>query len=130
MLRPVAIPWKKTQRRAVEDGLKKHPISSGRCAALARIIQRVAVATDPDTHGIQLCPRGAARYLVPKHPHVPLWRSHTLVTTHQHNIDAITGAPGHAAREYLEYYWEYHEVIDVQRVDVNVIDPGIEGDDS
>lgn len=86
--------------------------------------------TDPDTHGIQLRPLGAARYLVPKHPHVPIWYSHTLVTTHQHNIDAITGASGHAASEYLQYYWKHHEFIGVKRVDVDVVDPGNEGDDS
>jgi len=128
MLRVVAIPWKKAQFRAVDEGMKKHPLKSGRCAALARIVHRVAITTDPSTHGIQLRPRGAARFLVPKYPHVPTWYSHTLVTTHQHNIDAITGASGHAASEYLEHYWNHHHDISVQQVDVATVDPGIEDD--
>lgn len=125
----MAIPWKKAELRAVEQGIAKHPIASGRCAALARIIQRIAVTTDPAAHGIQLRPRGAARFLVPKLPHVPTWYSHTLVKTLQHKVDAITGAHGHAAGEYLEHYWEYHQNIEVICVDVEMVDPGIEGED-
>lgn len=69
----VTIPWKKAQLRAVNDGLKKHPLTSGRCAALARIIHKIAISTDPNTHGIQLRPPGAARFLVPKRADIPKW---------------------------------------------------------
>jgi len=67
---------------------------------------------------------------VPKHPHVPIWYSHTLVTTREHNIDAITGVDGYDANGYLEQYWEYHEALIVQSVDVDTVDPGIEDDNT
>jgi hypothetical protein len=122
----VAISWTKQERDTVEQGMTDHPLNSGRCAALARVVYKVASVKDPEAHGVQIRPKRGARYLVPKPPHVPYWFSHTLVETQGHDIDAITGPDGHDAQEYLEQYWHFHETLDVRSVDVETIDPGIE----
>ncbi|MBK9260656.1 MAG: hypothetical protein IPM54_12645 [Polyangiaceae bacterium] len=124
----MAIPWTKDERNDVEQGIAKHPIESGRCAALARVIYKIAKPGDPDTYGVQLRPQRGARYLVPIEPNVPYWHSHTLVATHDHNVDAVTGADGYHAKEYLERYWHFHQMLTVEMVDVETIDVGIEDD--
>jgi hypothetical protein len=126
----VAIQWTKNERSDVEQGIIDHPLRSGRCAALARVVHKIATATDPGAHGIQIRPPRGARFLVPKQPHVPIWYSHTLVTTQGHDVDAITGADGYDARDYLKQYWEHHDLLIVQTVDVDTVDPGIEDGNS
>ena len=101
---------------------------SGRCAALARIVHRTALPTDPRTQGRQVRPRGAERWVVPNLPHPPQWASHTFVDTHQHAVDAITGVDGHASDRYLQDHWRFHEHLALCDVDVRAVDPGIEDD--
>lgn len=126
----MSIDWTDTERLRVEQGIADHPIDSGRCAALARVVHGVAKPRDPDVRGVQIRPRMPARWLVPKHPHVPYWFSHTLVETQEHDVDALTGPDGHRADAYLETYWHFHARIDARTVDLATIDPGIEDDGS
>jgi len=95
-------------------------------AALAREIHRIARPRDPDTRGLLISPRGAARFVVPKHTPRPLWGSHTLTATVGHHVDALTGTGGTSANDYLEEHWEYPEHLNVQEVDVFEVDPGIQ----
>lgn len=126
----MAIPWNDTNRLSVAQAIADHPIDSGRCAALARRVLAVANPGDPAARGVQLKPRAPARYLVPKHPHVPYWCSHTLVETREHDVDAITGPDGHRADAYLESFWHFPDRIEARTVDVATIDPGIEDEGS
>jgi hypothetical protein len=126
----VAIPWTDPDRLSVAQAIADHPIDSGRCAALARRVLAVAMPIDTNARGVQLKPRAPARWLVPKHPHVPYWSSHTLIETREHDVDAITGPDGHRADAYLEHFWHFPDRIDARTVDVATIDPGIEDDGS
>lgn len=126
----MAIPWNDTNRLSVAQAIADHPIDSGRCAALARRVLAVANPGDPAARGVQLKPRAPARYLVPKHPDVPYWCSHTLVETREHDVDAITGPDGHRADAYLESFWHFPDRIEARTVDVATIDPGIEDEGS
>jgi hypothetical protein len=126
----MSIDWTKEERVDVAQAIAEHPIGSGRCAALARVVFKTGAARDPNTKGRQVRPprTSAARYVVPKVPHPPQWCSHTLVDTHAHSVDALTGPDGCEKASYLEQYWEYPEYLEVIDVDVFGIDRGIEGE--
>jgi hypothetical protein len=51
-----------------------------------------------------------------------------MVETQGHDVDAITGPDGYPADRYLEQHWEFHAVLRVQAVDLEAIDPGIQGE--
>lgn len=57
-----------------------------------------------------------------------MWASHTYVETHEHAVDALTGADGHEPAGYLAKYFRYAEVLETVDVDVYQVDPGIQGD--
>lgn len=124
----MAIDWRGNERDRVDDGIRRHPVASGRCAALARVVFAVGRERDETTRGRQIRPqkRSAARFVVPKVHQPPRWYSHTLVETHGHAIDAITGTDGCSAEIYLATHWEYCEQLEVHDVDVDTIDPGIQ----
>lgn len=81
---------------------------------------------DPDATGLQIKPRVPARYILPKHPRVSAWYSHTLVRTLAHHVDALTGADGCEQASYLDTHWRYPEALVVAVVDVTTIDPGVQ----
>lgn len=125
----VGIDWTEEEREAVEQGLRTHPMASGRCTALARIVYAVAKPRDPGARGIHLKPREAARWLVPKKSGVPYWHTHTFVETQEHSVDAVTGQDGYPARTYVADHWHFHESLDAREIDVATIDPGIQDEE-
>ncbi|MBK8213704.1 MAG: hypothetical protein IPK71_08135 [Myxococcales bacterium] len=122
----MSVDWNDDERSEVEGAIKRFPVESGKCAALARVVARVGISRDPSTRGRQIKPRGAARFVVPKHSDPPRWVSHTFVDTHRHVVDALTGASGCPSASYLATHWEYADALTVQDVDVEMVDPGIQ----
>lgn len=112
----------------MEGAIRRFPVSSGKCAALARVVVTVGRERDEKAGGRQVRPRtlSAARYVVPKLSSPPLWGSHTFGVAHEHAVDALTGADGCAVTEYLREHWEYWEHVEVHDVDVETVDPGIQ----
>jgi hypothetical protein len=124
----VGLKWSAIEQGEIERGIARHPVESGRCAALARVVYAVAQPGDPDAGGLQVLPKSAARFVVPKHDPKPRWGSHTLVETRRHCVDALTGASGTLTGTYLSEHWEYVEHIHMVSVDVFAVDVGIEDD--
>lgn len=123
----MAVEWNEEERRDVEAGVVRYPVSSGCCAALARVVHEVGTRRDESgTRGRQIRPISPARYVVPKHPDVRLWYSHTFVDTHGHSVDALTGANGCKSNDYLDHHWKFPEGLQVNEVDVKAVDPGIQ----
>jgi hypothetical protein len=126
----MAVDWTEQERTAIENGIAEHGIDTGRCAALARIVYRIAKPRDPDARALHVRPAAGARWLVPKEPRVPYWGSHTYVETEEHAVDAVAGADGHhPADRYLQDYWEFSATLRVSEVDPATIDPGIQDAD-
>lgn len=44
----------------------------------------------------------------------------------KHTLDALTGAGGCEASTYMDTHWEYVDQLEVEEVDVEAIDPGIQ----
>src|SRR5690606_17105817 len=100
----MAAPWTPDERNTVEGAIKRHPAESGECAALARVIFKVGQTRDETTRGRQVRPAETlrARWIIPKHPAVRAWASHTFVETHKHAVDALAGADGCDPARYLQ----------------------------
>jgi hypothetical protein len=96
------------------------------CAPLARVVLRVSTPLDPAASGVQIRPQTPARYVLPKHPRVRCWHSHTLIRTREHCVDALTGSSGCERSEYLRSFWHYPEALISIDVDVHTIDPGVQ----
>lgn len=122
----MAIEWVNEERSRVAAAMDLYPVSSGRCARLARIVYGVAQPRDATTRGLQILPPTAARFVIPKHDPNPQWISHTLVETMEHRVDALTGTDGTVAANYMAKHWEYCDYLRVQEVDVFSVDPEIE----
>ena len=101
------VPWTEADRRRVEEALARHPIESGRCATAAGEVLPLARGLDRDSRLLKLLPRGAARYVVCKRDGVPYFRHPVLVEVSTYDVDALTGADGIAAADYLEAHWQY-----------------------
>jgi hypothetical protein len=122
----VAIPWDADDRSAIEAGIARYPADSGHCAALARVVHRVALPRDERTRGLSIRPAGAARFLAVRKPLRKQWAAHVLVETQEHRVDALTGADGCPASDYLaEHFW-FPERLAVHEVDVSTIDTWIQ----
>lgn len=131
----MAVDWTDDEHRAVEAGIRRYGIRSGMCAALARLVHRVATSGGRDTRGVQLRPKAttAVRFLLPRRPQIPTWGAHTYVETSEHAVDAVTGPGGYAASSYVEDHWHWDDRHYEQvEVDVQTVDPGIQdiGDES
>lgn len=127
------VDWTDEERREIEESIQKYHIRSGMCAALARVVHRVATGGARDARGVQLRCKKAVRYLVPKKPHVPCWGAHTYVETRAHAVDAVTGPHGYEAASYVGDHWHWDDRFYEQvEIDVTTVDPGIEdiGDES
>jgi hypothetical protein len=122
----VAVDWKPEERARVEQAIARNPVDSGRCAVLARRVLSIGLERDPSSCARHIRPRTAARYVVPKLDPSPRWGSHTYAEVHAHGVDALTGAPGTAAAAYLEQHWKYAELLVVEEVDADKIDPGLQ----
>lgn len=126
----VGLPWRDEERTTIAAALRRFPADSGMCAPLARVVLRVARPGDPAATGLQVRPRcAAARYILPKHPRVSVWYSHTLVRTRAHHVDALTGADGCEQERYLDLHWRYPESLTTVAVDVDAVDPGVQHDE-
>lgn len=123
----MAVEWNDEEYRKVAAGIEKYGIHSGMCAALARVVHRVATAGDRDARGIQLRCKKAVRFLLPRKPHIPYWGAHTYVETQEHAVDAVTGPGGYKAESYVNDHWHWNDR-DYEQVtiDVTTVDPGIE----
>lgn len=122
----MAVDWTDDERARIVQGIATHGLTTGRCAALARIVFALAQPRDEHAHGAQLQPPSGARWLVPKAPHVPYWGSHTYVVTERHAVDAVVGPDGYEADRFVRDHWEFWETIRVSEVDPATVDPGIE----
>lgn len=123
----VAIDWTDEERDKVENGIAKHGILTGRCAALARIVHPVAQQKDPKARALRMRPPKGATWLVPKASAIPYWKGHTYVETRGHAVDAVTGSNGYSpASTYVEDTWCFAEVMRVEEVDPTTVDPGIQ----
>lgn len=122
----VSIRWRGTEKKRVEAALRRYPAESGMCAPLARLVFDVARQDDATATGVQIRPRGSARYILTKYPTKHVWHSHTLVRTRAHHIDALTGADGCAQGDYLAVHWEHPEALEALEVDVADVDPGVQ----
>lgn len=125
--------WTPEERSTVEQALTRYPATSGHCAALARVVHKVGIQRDEKTRGRQVRPKVLGttprpRWIIPKHPSVPKWASHTYVETHEHAVDALTGVDGYEPSEYLEQHFSYAGWLEIVDVDVFQVDPGIEDD--
>jgi len=99
------------------------------CAPLARVVFEVAKPRDAAATGLQVRPRGPARYILTKHAMVPVWYSHTLVRTQAHHVDALTGVEGCIAGTYFDLHWRYPEALEAIEVNVADVDPGVQNVD-
>ncbi len=126
MVTAMGLPWLIEQRSTIEDAMRRFPAESGKCAALARVVLGVAQPVDPDAMGIQVKPRTAAPYILPKNSRGRCWHSHTLVRTQAHHVDVLTGADGCEHQRYLEEYFQYPEALQLLSVDVLSVDVGIQ----
>lgn len=97
--------WKTDERDKINGALRRFSAESGKCAALARVVFSVAKRGDLAATGIQVRPRGSARYIQTKHPRVYYWHSHTLVRTRAHHVDALTGRTGARRRHISRRIW-------------------------
>lgn len=122
----MATEWTPEERAAVDAAMAAFPVESGKCAALARVVFAEGRRRDAETKGLQIRPKSAARYILPKTPRVAFWHSHTYVETHAHAVDALTGTSGCEAASYLGEHWRYSMQLDVVPVDVESVDRGIE----
>jgi hypothetical protein len=123
----VAIDWTDEEREKVGDGIAKHGILTGRCAALARIVHPVAQQKDLRACAIRMRPPKGAPWLVPKVSAIPYWQGHVYVETRGHAVDAITGPDGYTpASTYVKEHWHFAEVMRVEEVDPATVDPGIQ----
>jgi hypothetical protein len=120
------VDWTSSERASVDEGIRKHPVRSGRCAALARVVVAVGRQRDESAGGRLIRPRSAARFVIPKGPQPPTWYSHTFGVAHQHAVDALTGADGCVEENYLGEHWQHLEYLQVDDVDVELVDPGIQ----
>lgn len=128
------VSWSDEERIAIEKGIEAHGIDTGRCAALARIVYKLAKPRDQEARAIQVRPAPGARWLVPKPredgPKIPLWRSHTYVEIERHAVDAIAGSDGYSPSDgYLQHYWQWADTMRVSEVDPATVDPGIQSAD-
>ena len=121
----MTIAWEPDEQGQIEAGIARYPAESNRCAALARIVYAVAQPKDERTRGIQITPN-AAPWLVLRKPLPKKWGSHTLVETQEHRVDALTGAGGCPAPDYLEAHFKHAAALLVRDVDVSTIDTWIE----
>lgn len=124
----MAVEWTKAERTQVDEAMRRYPVASGLCAALARAVYRTGTERDSTTRARQVRPpkNSAARYVVPKLNEPPRWVSHTFVETHAHAVDALTGPDGCARESYVETHWEYADHLEIHDVDVESVDPGIQ----
>lgn len=119
--------WTDEERSDVDLAIARHPLESGRCAALARAVFAVGVRRDERTAGRQVRPRhSAARFVLPRKPLRRHWGTHTFAETHRHAVDALTKTDGCPADEYLGAHWQYPDALAIYEVDLETIDPGIE----
>lgn len=125
---PMPLHWTPEQQQDLQEAMASYPATSGHCSALARRAFAIAHQADASTtRGVQLTPRGGARYLVARQGGGIYWYSHTLVETRDHDLDALTGPPGHDANTYLDHYFESVDLIEVRTdVDLTSIDPGLQ----
>ena len=129
----MGVDWTEKEHREIAEGIKKYDISSGKCAALARIVHRVAKAGARDARGVQLRCKKAVRFLVPRKPEIPCWGAHTYVETREYAVDVVTGPDGYKAASYVNDHWHWNDRFYEQvEIDVATVDPGIEdiGDES
>lgn len=124
---PMSVIWPAEQRGVVEEGMAKHPVSSGRCAALARVVQVAAGDAELAHEGLFLQPKWPAPYLPTKHGTLA-WHHHVVSVVETDCVDAFTGADGFARAEYLHQFFDDVAYIEQSRVDVSTIDPNIELD--
>lgn len=123
----MTVNWSDSEYREIKESIKKYDVRSGMCAALARVVHRVATTGARDARGVQLRCKKPVRYLVPKKPHIPYWGAHTYVETQEHAVDAVTGPDGYKAISYVGDHWHWSESF-YERVEIDVatVDPGIE----
>lgn len=96
-------------------------------ARRSRIVYSVAKPRDPYAHGVHVQPQAGAVWLVPKaDSRIPYWGSHTYVETQEHAVDAITGADGYPAGQFLRDHWEFVDTLRVSSVDPATVDAGIQ----
>jgi len=122
----VSLSWHDPDKETIEQALRRFPAESGMCAPLARVVLSVARPIDAAATGLQVKPKTPARYILPKHPRVSVWYSHTLVRTREHHVDALTGAGGCEHDIYLQTHWNYPEALRLNSVDVNTVDAGVQ----
>ena len=53
----MSVEWKKEEREEIDGAIQRHPVASGRCAALARAVLRVA-QPDETARGSEVGRRG------------------------------------------------------------------------
>ena len=112
------LPWSPSQHRSVEQTLLEHPASSGRCAIAARAILPPAAALDSRATALLIQPmEGEGIYLETARPYGGSpWFHHVTVETLAHRVDAMTGADGHDAADYLTTFFHHASVLSVRPV--------------
>lgn len=126
----MSIKWTRGERKVIDAGIATHGIQSKRCAALARIVHRVALKKDPNASAVRMRPPKGAMWLEPKAFGIPYWNEHVYVDTRGHAVDAITGACGYEpSKTYVLEHWEDAELMRIETVDPATIDPGIQDAD-
>lgn len=120
----MSLDWALKATQTLEAAIRRFPVESGMCAPLARAVLAVAKPVDAEAKGLQVKPSRAARYILPRHPRVSVWYSHTLVSTRHHHVDALTGVPGCEATDYLQTHFAHPEALSLIDVDVDTVDPG------
>lgn len=123
----VAIAWTDDERETVAAGIARHGVTTGRCAALARVVYAVAQQKDPNARTVRMRPPKGAPWLVPKTSRIPYWNAHVYVETREHAVDAVTGSDGYSpASAYVRDHWEFAAFLRIEEVDPATIDPSIQ----
>ncbi len=122
----MSVDWTEIERDEISRGIQEHDLQSGAA--------RPSLGSCTGSESRRMLPhaafncggKGAARFLVPRKPHIPYWNAHVYVETAAHAVDAVTGPEGHAAATYVEDHWQWCDKYETAEVDVALIDPGIE----
>lgn len=99
------IRWKPDQQKRVAAALRRHPITSDRCAKAAKAILPTALEVDGTAHARVIEPEGAV-YVQLKGLDVR-WSHHVTVAVDAHYVDGLPGPSGHEQDTYLERF--FHE---------------------
>ncbi|MCA2977692.1 MAG: hypothetical protein INH41_02375 [Myxococcaceae bacterium] len=122
----MSLDWKPTSASEIQRGIDTYPLESGKCAALARLVDRVAESESRARQGVLVVPKSPARFLIHRSGARLGWYHHVFTEVQEHAVDALTGAAGHPRHSYLSAFFSFDSELEMSAVNVLSVDPDIE----